>query len=145
MRVGDISTQNANLAEIPVTFVCVENLGNESSFGQIENPRPRRAVSDLVDFVGWALDGEGVWHVELFVNGNSISYADHGVGQGTRPSVLAMYPGFPDSLEPVWRLRDFDTQDLTEGVHQLQVVVTDRFGDETVIGETSFFVNNVTD
>ncbi len=142
IRAGDISTQNANVAEIPVTFFCVENLPNQSAFGSIESPRPGRFYADLVDFQGWALDGEGVARVELFVDGESIGEAAYGPGQGTRPGVLAQYPGFPDSEAPVWRLASFDTNALADGFRQLQVRVTDLAGDTTILGEVTFRVKN---
>jgi len=147
IRVGDISTQNANVHEIPVNFLCIENLGNEEAFGRIGSPRPGRPYAGLVTFAGWALDGEGVGTVDLYVDGNFIGEAAYGPGQGTNPTVLAQYPGFPDSAAPVWRLVDYDTENLSDGFHQMQVVVTDRSveADQTVIGEVTFFVDNEID
>ena len=160
IRVGDLSNQHADIDEIPVNFLCIENLGNEPSFGQIEVPRPGQAYDELLTFQGWALDadssilGSGVQAVELFVDGESIGFANFGLPGITRPFVLSNYPGYPNALNPVWRLTDFDTTTLTEGVHQVQVFVYDwtqtigstDLGDEpTLIGETSFFVNNEVD
>lgn len=145
IRAGDISNQNANIAEIPVNFLCIENQGNEGAFGQIESPRPGRAFADLMTFQGWALDWEGVAAVELFVDGDSIGFADFGVGLGSRPFVLNNYPGYPNSLDPVWRLDNFDSTDLSEGFHQVQVFVTDLVGNTKLMGETTFLVNNVFD
>lgn len=145
IRAGDISNQNANVSEIPVTFFCLENLPNQSAFGRIESPQTGRFYAGLTTFQGWALDGEGVARVDLFVDGAFIGEADYGPGQGTRPGVLEQFPGFPDSLAPVWRLRDFDTTTLADGFRQLQVRVTDFEGQETIIGEVTFRVNNVED
>lgn len=145
VRVGDISNQVTNVAEVPVFFSCVENLGNEPSFGKVETPRRGELVADLIDFVGWALDGEGVSKVELFVDGTSIGEAAFGVGQGTRPAVLAMYPGYPDAAAPVWRLLGYDTNELPDGVRQLQVRITDVLGEETLLGSQSFRVDNAPD
>ena len=71
--------------------------------------------------------------------------AAYGTGLGTRPAVLEQFPGFPNSGAPVWRLADFDTTTLSEGLHQLQVQVTDVLGDETIIGDVTFWVNNEED
>ncbi len=142
---GDISTQTRNVFEIPVNFFCVENLPNQSAFGEIESPRTGRFYSDLMTFQGWALDGEGIDRVNLFVDGNFIGEAEFGVGLGTRPTVLERFPGFPDSLAPVWQQRFFDTTTLTDGFHQVQVKVIDLAGVATIIGEVTFWVNNAED
>lgn len=145
IRAGDLSNQSIEIDEIPVNFLCAENNGNEPSFGFIETPRPGRQWADLINFQGWALDFQGVAAVEIFVDGTSIGLADFGAGLGGRPGVLSRYPGYPDSLSPVWRLSNFDTTNLSEGFHQVQAQVTDDLGATTIIGETTFFVNNVVD
>ncbi len=147
IRAGDISNQNANVDEVPVNFFCTGNLGfNQKSFGAIEIPGRGVQVADIIYFRGWALDGDaqGIDFVELFIDGGSIGNALFPVPGLMRPEVLAEFPGFPNSLHPVWRLA-FDTNNLSEGTHQLQVQVTDHFGDKTIIGERSFLVNNVID
>lgn len=141
-RVGDISNQNHNVSEIPVNFFCVENIANESSFGQIELPRPGRQYAGVMRFQGWALDGEGIDRVEIYVDGGLVGDAFFGVTQGTRPLVEAKYPGFPNSPAPVFRLPAIDSNIFTDGQHQVQVIVTDVTGDETLIGENTFSVNN---
>ena len=145
IRAGDISNQNANIDEIPVNFFCIENQGNEPSFGRIESPRPGRAYADLMTFQGWVLDWEGIADVEVWVDGEFIGSANFGGGLGTRPEVLTQYVGYPNTSAPVWRLSNFDTTDLSEGFHQVQIYVDDLTGDRTLIGETTFFVNNVVD
>ncbi len=141
-RVGDISNQNHNVHEIPVNFFCVENLPNQSSFGQIELPRIGRQFAGPMRFQGWALDGEGIDHVDIYVDGFFVGEAIFGPTQGTRPLVEAKHPGFPDTAAPVWRLAGVDSNLFIDGEHQVQVIVTDVTGDETLIGENTFFVNN---
>lgn len=145
IRAGDLSNQAIEVAEIPVNFLCAENNGNEPSFGFIESPRPGRFWADLINFQGWALDWQGIANVELFVDGTSIGLASFGAGLGGRPGVQGQFPGYPDSLAPVWRLSNFDTNNLTEGFHQVQARAVDNLGVTTIIGETTFFVNNVVD
>lgn len=145
IRAGDLSNQSIEVAEIPVDFFCVENQSNEQSFGFIETPRLGRQWADLINFQGWALDWQGVSSVEIFVDGDSIGLADYGPGLGGRPGVQGLHPGYPNTLAPVWRLSDYDTRNLSEGFHQVQVRVTDELGVTTLIGERTFFVNNVVD
>lgn len=145
IRAGDLSNQSIEIFEIPVDFFCVENQNNEPGFGFIETPRLGRAYADLIDFQGWALDWEGVSGVEVFVDGTSIGEAAYGAGLGGRPGVQGQFPGYPNAGAPVWRLSNFDTTNLSEGFHQVQVRVTDLVGISSLIGETTFFVNNVID
>jgi len=142
IRAGDILTNVENIAEIPVNFFCTENLPNASSFGQIESPRGDRAYEGDILFQGWALDIDGVNHVDVHVDGNKVGTASFGLD--TRPSVLVAYPGYPNSLAPVWRFT-WDSTTLGDGVRQLQVFAFDNLGGRSLIGEQSFFVDNVRD
>ncbi|RMH16417.1 MAG: hypothetical protein D6696_18145 [Acidobacteria bacterium] len=140
IRAGDISNQNENIAELPVFFICSQSLADDLAFGLIEVPRPNRIYAGVMRFEGWALDADGVALVEVFVDGEKIGNADFGVD--SRASVAAQYPGFPDTLMPVWRLF-FDSNKVVDGEHQAQVFVTDTLGNTVEIGETSFIVDNV--
>lgn len=142
IRSGDISTREANVDEIPVTFFCSTDLGNESSFGRIESPRIGRAYAGDVLFQGWALDAEGVDHVNVLIDGEFIAHAEFGVG--SRPSVASRYPGYPDTAAPVWRLL-VDTTQLPDGFRQVEIRVVDDEDQVTGIGEVTFFVDNVRD
>jgi hypothetical protein len=56
--------------------------------------------------------------------------------------VLAAYPGYPDALAPVWRF-SWDSNILADGDRQLQVYAFDSRGISTLIGERTFYVDNV--
>lgn len=142
-RAGDISNQFEDIFDVPVNFLCEEEV-SEPSFGQIESPRQGRIYSGSLTFEGWALDGEGIDRVEVYVDGDLLPGTAFGAGLGTRPIVAAEYPGFEDTEAPVWRLKDFDTNQLANGVHQLQVRVVDDEGDSVFIGgEVDFRILNV--
>ena len=142
---GDISNQTANIDEFPVNFLCEEEVP-EPSFGKIESPRAGRVYDGLLTFQGWALDGEGVDRVEVYVDGVLIPGTMFGVGLGTRALVAAEYPGFQDSEAPVWRLADYDTNLISDGFHQVQVAVIDTDGNSVFIGgEVTFLIDNVVD
>lgn len=140
LRSGDVTNQESNPHEIPVTFWCIENIPNEGAFGAIETPRPGRIFAGQMRFEGWALDWETVNRVEVYVDGVYIGDAAYGVD--SRASVRAQFPGYPDTDFPVWRL-NYDSNDFSDGVHQVQILVIDDLGVRTVIGETSFFVDNM--
>ena len=146
IRSGDISNQTADVDEIPVVFRCIEDV-NEGSFGRIESPRSGRTYAGNMPVQGWAVDWEGVETVMIRVDGVLVGQADFGADDGifeTRPQVFSRYSTFPDADAPVWRLVPaFDTNTISDGAHQLQVNVIDQEGDITIIGETTFFVDNI--
>lgn len=143
VRAGDEGDQREIIDEIPVTFVCAENIGNEPAFGRIESPKFNRFYDGLVRAEGWALDPEGIERIDLYVDGEYIRSVALSPTL-TRPSVSMTYPGFPDSANPVFRAF-FDTTGLADGIRQLQVVVVDKLGEESSIGEVSFVLDNIRD
>ena len=149
IRAGDTSNQVADVDEIPVVFRCIEGVPNEGSFGQIESPRPAFAYAGDLLIQGWALDAEGIDRVRIFIDGEFVGQARYGVEDGifdTRPGVFSQYLGFPDVRAPVFRLvPNFDTTQLSDGFHELQVIVRDAEGDRALIGEVTFRVENSVD
>ena len=145
IRAGDTSNQVADIDEIGVVFRCIEGIPNEGAFGTIELPRQAAILSGDMRVQGWALDAEGVDKVRILIDGELVGEADYGAEDGiydTRPGVFSRYLGFPDVAAPVFRLSNVDTTQLSDGGHQLQVVVIDDEGDSTLIGEVTFSVNN---
>lgn len=143
IRAGDIIGQLANVAEIPVSFFCAGDFGNEGAFGEIESPGAARILSGQATFKGWALDGEGIaplGFLDVYIDGKFRGKAEYAIGR--RQSVERQYPGYPDSLRPAWRFR-FDTTTISDGFHDLQVFVTDTVGDRDLIGERRFVVDNI--
>ena len=153
IRSGDILTNSENISEIPVLFLCEENLPDEGAFGEIETPHTDRPYEDTIVFQGWALDEDGIHlplgttpetygtgHVDIWVDGQFVGRADYGVD--ARPGVAALFSGYPNALAPVWRFA-WDSNTLADGLRQLQVYVVDDDGIPTLIGERSFFVDNV--
>ncbi len=144
-RAGDFSNQSEDIDSVVLNFLCAEEW-SEPSFGRIESPREGRLYTGLLTFQGWALDGEGVDRIEIYIDGKLIPGTLYGPGLGTRTLVAAEYPGFENTEAPVWRLADYDTSLIVDGFHQLQVRVIDDEGDSTFIGgEITFRTENVVD
>jgi hypothetical protein len=141
IRAGDHASQVRDIAEIPVTFVCDQNLPNESSVGDIDLPRNGLLYHGVVTTSGWALDWNGVRSIQILVDGHPNGLATYGF---PRPDVfeLSYYPGFPGGGAPGWQFA-LDTTQLSNGEHFLDVVVTDNLGATTYIGKRRFVVNNV--
>jgi len=138
IRSGDVNANSSEFAEVPVTFLCDDHVGNEGSFGQIDLPPDGLLFTGVVTFSGWALDFEGVSRVRIFVDGFEVGDAAYGL---PRPVVSAAFPGFPDTAAPGWSFT-LDTTTLSEGEHQFQVFVIDDAGFATLIGEREFNVEN---
>jgi hypothetical protein len=141
VRAGDHANSVRNIAEIPVTFSCDQNLPNENSVGDIDLTLRGLLYHGVISVTGWALDWEGVQSVQVLVDGFPIGNAVYGI---PRPDVLALsfYPGYPNLLAPGWRF-DLNTQNFDNGEHFLDVIVTDVHGVTTYIGRRRFVINNV--
>jgi len=141
VRVGDVANQSRNIAEIPVTFSCDQNLPNENSFGDIDLPLRGLLYHGIITTTGWALDWEGVASVQILVDGFTVGNAFYGL---PRPNDMALtfYPGYGNIAAPGWRF-DLDTRGFENGEHFLDVVVTDTKGVTTYIGKRRFVINNV--
>jgi hypothetical protein len=138
IRAGDKIGNVADIAEIPVTFGCDEDIKNEKSFGWIDFPLPNQILSGLSLFGGWTLDWEGVNKIHMYIDGVEKSLAAHGQAE---PEISSLYPGYPESAAPGW-IWVFDTTTISDGSHDVQVVVEDDLGDRTILGERSFFTDN---
>ena len=138
IRAGDLGTQQENIDNVRVSFLCDDRIGNDGAFGDVGLPVNGALYSDTVTFQGWALDWQEIWHIDLYVDG---TYAGTTVPIGTRPQVSAAYPGYPDSLTPGWGF-PFDTTTIENGAHSFWVDVIDIFGFHTTIGERTFWVEN---
>jgi N-acetylmuramoyl-L-alanine amidase len=141
IRAGDHASQVRDIAEIPVTFTCDQNLTNEASFGDIDLPLNGLLYHGVINVTGWALDWDGVANVQIFTDGHPFSFATRGI---PRPDVSALsyYPGYPDIATPGWQYA-LDTRLLQNGEHFIDVVVTDTKGVSTYIGKRRIVVNNV--
>jgi len=138
IRAGDYAGNVANIAEIPVSFFCDENTGNEGAFGFIDNPDNGELTYGITNVFGWALDGEGIFALEVWLDGNYVGNAAYGF---SRPDVLSAYPGYPDSLAAGW-LFLLDTSLTSDGLHHLQAVAVDDDGASNIIGERYFEIRN---
>lgn len=138
IRAGDHADQVRNVAEIPVTFSCDEDILNENAFGDIDLPHRGLLYSGVVTSTGWALDFEGVNTVRILVDGTERGFATLG---RPRPEVTFLYPGYPESALPGWEFL-LDTRLLANGQHFIETLVTDDFGAQTLVGRRRFVVNN---
>lgn len=139
VRAGDHANQVRNIAEIPVTFSCDQNLPNENSFGNIDLPRPGLLFNGNITVTGWALDWEGVNTVQVLVDGKLAGNATLGTARG---EVSFFYPGYPESLNAGWQYT-LNTRNYENGEHFIDVIVTDDFGATTYIGRRRIVINNV--
>ena len=140
IRAGDHADQVANIDEFQVTFTCDEFLGNEESVGDILLPRPVRMVAGSVLLSGWALDWEGVHSVAVYIDGELHTYASFGL-LVPGLDLNAIYTGYPDAVAPGW-VALVDSTQFSNGPHEFEIVVTDDLGENTLIGQRRYIINN---
>ncbi len=138
IRSGDLFGQVVNIAEMPVNFSCDSDLANENSFGLIGYPTKALTYAGTVEARGWALDFEGVFSVQVLVDGVFQGLATTGIPS---PNVHSNYPSYLDSSFANWSFL-LDTTQFSNGRHSLNVVVVDDRLQTTLIGERDFQIGN---
>jgi hypothetical protein len=141
IRSGDVASTVANVASIPVTFLCDNRIGNEEGFGFIAPITPANIGDGVIRASGWALDWEGVRRVRVLVDGKDVGVASYGF---PTPKVARQYPGYPDNPNAGWRI-SIDSSRFSDGRHHLQAILVDEQGRTTLLGERSFVLDNVDD
>ncbi len=137
-RAHDVAGNVATIDQQIVTFQCDENTGNEASFGTLRYASGGISQSGMAQFVGWTLDWEGVSSVDIYVDGLWLGTANYGA---MRPMIRSRYPGYPDSNGPGYSFT-IDTTLMADGQHDIQSIVTDVFGETTMIAERTIIVMN---
>jgi len=139
IRAGDVSGQVTQFGDVPVTFRCDDYAGNEASFGGVDLPAGGLFFGgSSVEITGYAVDYEGVARVDMYVDGALVGTATLGI---PRPAVAASFPGYPGVGTAGWSF-ELDPTPLSDGFHQLQVIVVDDDGFTQLIGERTFKVHN---
>lgn len=95
--------------------------------GWIEAPASNNINTDELKVSGWAIDPEGVARVEILLDGKA-KLASYG---SERHDVAAANKDIPNALTSGFEI----SVPLSEGAHELKVVVTDKKGDWAVIAE----------
>jgi N-acetylmuramoyl-L-alanine amidase len=138
VRAGDRANQVAVVDTVPILFRCANGAVDDFSIGEIDLPRDGNFLGGVVPITGYAVDLDGVDTVQVFVDGLFQGTATYGI---PRPEVAALHPGFPDSATAGW-IFHLDTRELSNGPHELQVIVIDDGGRDSLIGERPFLVAN---
>ena len=138
LRAGDYEGNFANIAEMPVVFFCDENTGDHGGFGFIDRPYGGERTYGVTPVSGWALDAEGIDHIEIYLDGHDVGTANFGF---PRADISSFYPGYPDSVAPGWNFL-LDTTLTSDGNHHIQAVAVDIFGYQSVIGEHYIVIDN---
>lgn len=142
VRAGDLETNIADLATIPVIFDCDDD-PDRPSFGDIYSPTELETVAGNVVVSGWAIDQDNIEDVQVFVDGDFIDYVDD--ANVRSEEVEDRYPYLPDfQTAHAGYLYDLDTValELPDGQHSLVIRTIDRWDGETIVGERRFQVDN---
>ena len=99
------------------------------------------AGSGLMPLHGWALDDDGVFAVDILVDGIVAGRASYGRG---RPGVTQKHPGFPDSALPGFAYQ-LDTTRYLNGLHRVEArVVSKKAGETRLLNARVFDFQNDT-
>jgi len=142
IRAGDLESNVADIAQIPVIFDCDDD-PDRPSWGDIYTPANMEVVAGTVEMTGWAIDYDDPEIVEIWIDGEFIDVVDE-FGLHT-PEVVALYPWLPTfQTEYAGWSYNLDTvaEGLTDGQHVLVVWTEDYFGGRTIIGERLFVIDN---
>jgi hypothetical protein len=142
IRAGDLESNVADIAQIPVIFDCDDD-PDRPSWGDIYTPDHMEVVAGTVDVTGWAIDYDDPELVEIWIDGEFIDFVDE-FGLPT-PEVTDLYPWLPSFQTGYagWSYElDTVAEELTDGQHVLVVWTEDYFGGRTIIGERLFVIDN---
>ncbi len=134
--------------------VIVDNSVNQAPFGYIDIPSAlsTEGANGSFPIVGWALDDQGIDHIDFLVDSQIVSSAigrlsDEDVRPQTatygsrRPDVAAAFPDVPFALFSGFAA-NIDTTKLSNGVHIFSVRVTDDSSASRLIGTRTVQVIN---
>jgi hypothetical protein len=123
------------------TFI-VNNSLNQPPFGSVDIPDSTGVhdASGSYPVVGWTADIDGVSKIDILVDKLVYQAAVYG---DPRPDVSNAFPDLPSALYSGF-IAHLDTTRIPEGVHTLEVRVTDRLGLARVIGRRTVQVFNTT-
>jgi hypothetical protein len=143
IRAGDLENNVADIAQIPVIFDCDDD-PDRASWGDIYTPAsPGEVVTGVVDVTGWAIDLDFAEEIEIWVDGEFVSFVDEMYLPS--PEVVDLYPWFPTYFTAnagyAYAL-DTVAEDLADGEHVLVVWTEDRWGGRNIIGERRFILDN---
>lgn len=129
VRILDESGRLTLVPETPVTII-VDNTPTALPTGVLSNPQPNAALSGTVKIWGWAWSPSGtVRSAFLAVDGVRFAQLNYGEPRPEQCSDLPDVKACPN----IGFWGDFDTTVLTNGVHQLGVLLIDNRGNSTVI------------
>ncbi len=156
-----VRESSGNVFTLGPVSVIVDNTVNQAPFGYIDMPTDNavEGANGSYPVVGWALDDQGVDHIDFLVDGQIVAGAVGRLGDAggrgrngsangqtatygtTRPDVSAAFPDVPFAIFSGF-VANVDTTKLVNGVHVFSVRVTDSSGTARVIGTRTVQVIN---
>ncbi|HET7712529.1 MAG TPA: hypothetical protein VFL80_11415, partial [Thermoanaerobaculia bacterium] len=120
--------------------ITIDNTLNQPPFGHVDIPDAAGIYNASGSFPvsGWAADTDGVARVDVYMDGGILQSAMYG---DARPDVGNTFPDFPGALYSGY-IANIDTTRIQDGVHLLEVRVTDRLGLSRLIGRRHIQILN---
>lgn len=124
-----------------VGFAVIYLSHDTPTISNLDTPGDEVITTSTVTMSGWTLDSEGVEKVEIVLDGNRRLPANYGIA---RKDVTAAHPSFPDSVRAGFEFSQ-DLKAYIFGNHRIEVLVTDRRGNTTVIGKRHLLAQGAMD
>jgi hypothetical protein len=106
--------------------------------GALESPSEGKRVYGIKTIYGWALDGEGISKVKLYIDGEFVCDIPHG---GLTEGLSDAYPNYPDAERGGFALV-WDYSNLSPGGHFVQIEVLNVRGEVLKLG-ANVLVQNI--
>jgi uncharacterized repeat protein (TIGR02543 family) len=106
--------------------------------GELESPSEGRRVYGIKTIYGWALDGEGISKVKLYMDGEFVCDIPYG---GLIEGLRNAYPNYPDAERGGFALV-WDYSSLSSGDHFVQIEVLNVRGEVLKLG-ANILVQNI--
>jgi hypothetical protein len=105
-------------------------------FGSLDSPATNSVISGTTTVSGWALAVDSVAKVEVLVDGTTVGTATYG---SSRTDIATVFPNAPANAGFTYSL---DSTTLSNGVHILNIQVTDAAGNVAILANDALTVSN---
>ena len=118
------ATEKARVGSIEETNVTSEESTDLPMIAELESPQDGKSVLGVKTIYGWALDGEGIARVKLFIDGEHVCDIPYG---GLREDLKEAYPDYPNAEKGGFALV-WNYSSLSPGSHLVEIEIVNVRG-----------------
>ena len=118
------ATEKARVDSIEESNVTSEESTDLPMIAELESPQDGKSVLGVKTIYGWALDGEGIVRVKLFIDGEHVCDIPYG---GLREDLKEAYPDYPNAEKGGFALV-WNYSSLSPGSHLVEIEIVNVRG-----------------